>query len=295
MNENENKFPDYVTFPRTFEKYKWYKPLIVMVIVAILYLIFQIILVVIFNMVYGENIINAIANGGYETLNTSDASIYFLYLSIVIFIPAIYIASRIVRDRPFSSYASSRGGWNWKIYFKCLIVPFIIYVVYYAISLLMGNESGGNSQVSAVAFVLSLILIPLQCIGEEYLFRGLLMQSFGSWFKIPILAIIVQAIIFGLVHAYNPLGVVSIVISGVIWGVLAWRINGIEAGAAIHSINNLMSFFIVALGLSSISSNISYWDFAVDILITLLSAVAVYYVGNKMEWFDEETSESKLI
>lgn len=295
MNENENKFPDYVTFPRTFEKYKWYKPLIVMVIVAILYLIFQIILVVIFNMVYGENIINAIANGGYETLNTSDASIYFSYLSIVIFIPAIYIASRIVRDRPFSSYASSRGGWNWKIYFKCLIVPFIIYVVYYAISLLMGNESGGNSQVSAVAFVLSLILIPLQCIGEEYLFRGLLMQSFGSWFKIPILAIIVQAIIFGLVHAYNPLGVVSIVISGVIWGVLAWRINGIEAGAAIHSINNLMSFFIVALGLSSISSNISYWDFAVDILITLLSAVAVYYVGNKMEWFDEETSESKLI
>ena len=266
-----------------------------MVIVAILYLIFQIILVVIFNMVYGENIINAIANGGYETLNTSDASIYFSYLSIVIFIPAIYIASRIVRDRPFSSYASSRGGWNWKIYFKCLIVPFIIYVVYYAISLLMGNESGGNSQVSAVAFVLSLILIPLQCIGEEYLFRGLLMQSFGSWFKIPILAIIVQAIIFGLVHAYNPLGVVSIVISGVIWGVLAWRINGIEAGAAIHSINNLMSFFIVALGLSSISSNISYWDFAVDILITLLSAVAVYYVGNKMEWFDEETSESKLI
>ena len=24
MIENENKFPDYVTFPRTFEKYKWY-------------------------------------------------------------------------------------------------------------------------------------------------------------------------------------------------------------------------------------------------------------------------------
>ena len=35
MVENENKFPDYVTFPRTFEKYKWYKPLITVVIVAV--------------------------------------------------------------------------------------------------------------------------------------------------------------------------------------------------------------------------------------------------------------------
>ena len=295
MNENESKFPDYITFPRTFEKYKWYKPLIVIVLVAILYLIFEIILVVIFNTVYGQNITNAIANGGYETLNTSDASIYLSYLSIVLFIPAIYIASKIVRDRPFSSYASSRGGWNWKIYFKCLLIPLVIYAVFSAISLLAGNESGGSSQVSVVAMVLSLILIPLQCIGEEYLFRGVLMQSFGSWFKIPILAIIVQAIIFASVHGYNLIGVISIAISGVIWGLLAWRTNGIEAGAAIHSINNLMSFFMVALGLSSISSTVSYWDFAVDIAITLLSAAAVYYVGNKMEWFDEETPEGKLI
>ncbi len=41
MTENENKFPDYVTFPRTFENYKWQKPLITIVLVAILYIVFE--------------------------------------------------------------------------------------------------------------------------------------------------------------------------------------------------------------------------------------------------------------
>ena len=46
---------------------------------------------------------------------------------MVMFAPAIYIASKIVRDRPFSSYSSSHGGWNWKLYLKCLSIPFAIY------------------------------------------------------------------------------------------------------------------------------------------------------------------------
>jgi membrane protease YdiL (CAAX protease family) len=294
MSENEKKFQDYVTFPRTFEQYKWYKPLITIVLVIILYFIFQIVLAVVFGAIYGNNVLDSVLNGGYETLNTSDVSVYFSYLSIAIFIPIIYIASKIVHDRPFSSYASSRGGWNWKIYFKCLFIPLAIYLVFSMISILGGNESGSRSQVSVIALILSSILIPIQCIGEEFAFRGLLMQSLGSWSKIPILAIIAQAVIFAVVHPYNILGVINIAVSGIVYGLLAWRTNGLEAGAAIHSINNLMAFYTVALGLSSISSAVSFWDFLSDLLITLVTAIAVYYIGNKKGWFDEETPESKL-
>ena len=294
MNDNENVFPDYITFPRTFKEYKWYKPLITIVLVAVLYFVFQIILALVFNAIYGENIFNGIINGGYETLNTSDASVYFSYLSLAVFIPVIYIASKIVRDRPFSSYASSRGGWDWKLYFKCLIIPLVIYLVYSTISIMTGNESGGNSQVSLIAMIISLFLIPVQCIAEEYVFRGLLMQTFGSWFKIPILAIVVQAIFFAVGHSYNSLGVISVGISGLIYGLLAWRTNGLEAGAAIHSINNLMTFYLVALGLTSLSSAMSAWDFVIDVLISLFSVAALYYIGNKKGWFGEKTSESKL-
>lgn len=291
MPENENKFPDYVTFPRTFEKYKWYKPLITIVLVIILYFLFEIILTLVFRAIYGNIVLDAVMNGGYETLNTSDVSVYYSYLSIAVFIPIIYIASKLVRDRPFSSYASSRGGWNWKIYFKCLLVPLAIYLVVNMISILMDNKSGGNSQVSVIALIISSILIPVQCIAEEYAFRGLLMQSLGSWFKIPLLAIIIQALIFAVAHPYNFLGAIAIGVSGIIFGLLAWRTNGLEAGAAIHSINNLMAFYMVALGLSSISSTVTFWDFLTDILLTLFTAIALYYIGNKKGWFDEKTPE----
>ncbi len=294
MSENENKFPDYVTFPRTFEKYKWYKPLITIVLVIILYFIFEFILTYIFGAAYGDNIIDSVANGGYETLNTTDVSVYFSYLSIAIFLPIIYIVSKIVHDRPFSSYASSRGGWNWKLYFKCLLIPLAIYIVFEIISILTGMETGGSSHVSLIALIISSILIPVQCIAEEYAFRGLLMQSFGSWFKIPILAIIIQALIFAAVHPYNFLGAIVIGVSGIIFGALAWRTNGLEAGAAIHSINNLMAFYMVALGFGSISSTLSTWDFLSDILLTLFTVAALYYIGNKKGWFDEKTSECKL-
>ena len=287
---SENKFSDFVTFPRTFEKYKWYKPLISLVLVLIVYFVFQIILLVVFNFIYGESVINGILFGGYETLNTSDASVYFSYISIAVFIPAIYIASKIVRDRPFSSYASSRGGWNWKLYFKCLLIPLAVYIIVNVISILIDkNPKTSTSQVSLITMVLSLILIPLQCIAEEYVFRGALMQALGSWFKIPILAIVIQAIIFALLHSYDALGVISIAISGVVYGLLAWRTNGIEAGAAIHSINNLMGFYIVALGLGSISSKVSLTEFIIDVALTLISAAALYYIGNKKGWFSEKT------
>ncbi len=294
MVENENKFPDYVTFPRTFEKYKWYKPLITIVLVAILYFVFNTILTAVFQAIYGTNVIDGVMNGGYETLNSSDVSVYYSYLSMVIFAPAIYIASKIVRDRPFSSYSSSRGGWNWKIYFKCLSIPFVIYLAYFLISLLIFNEHGGVSQVSLICMIISLILIPAQCIIEEHVFRGLLMQTLGAWFKNPVLAIVIQAVIFAIVHSYNSLGVISIGISGLIYGLISWRTNGLEASSAIHSINNLMAFFVVALNLSSISSTVTLWDFVSDILLTLVSAIAIYYIGVKKGWFDEKTPD-KLI
>lgn len=294
MVENENKFPDYVTFPRTFEKYKCYKPLITIVLVAILYFVFNTILTWVFQAIYGTNVIDGVVNGGYETLNASDVSVYYSYLSMVIFAPAIYIASKIVGYMPFSSYSSSRGGWNWKIYFKCLSIPFVIYLFYFLISLLVGNEYGNVSQISLMCMIISLILIPAQCIVEEHVFRGLLMQTLGAWFKNPILAIIIQSVIFAIVHSYNSLGVITIGISGIVYGWISWRTNGLEASSAIHSINNLMSFFVVALSLSSVSSTVTFWDFVADVLITLVSAIAVYYVGVKKEWFDEKTPD-KLI
>ena len=60
-------------------------------------------------------------------------------------------------------------------------------MIYYIISAMVIGQQGPNT-VTLTFFVICLILIPLQCIAEEYLLRGFLMQTIGSWFKIPVLA-----------------------------------------------------------------------------------------------------------
>ena len=293
MSENDNKFPEYITFPRTFEKYKWYKPLLVLVIGAIVYLILQTLVMVIFGIDYGFDAISPLVRGGYSSLN-SEVGSYISYLSVAIFIPSIYVASKIVRDRPFSSYSSSRGGWNWKLYFKCLTIPLAIYLIYNIISAIVNGRQGPNT-LTLTFFVICLIIIPLQCIAEEYLLRGFVMQTIGSWFNIPVLAWIVQAAIFASMHPYSILGVLGVFIDGIVLGFFAWKTNGLEPGSAFHSVNNFMSAMIVALGFDVSTSTITLTNFVSTIALTFVAAFALYYIGNRQGWFSEKTSECKLI
>ena len=286
---SENKFPEYITFPRTFEKYRWYKPILVFIIGTIVYILLQALILVIFGHAYGFDNIFALVTQGYESLN-SEVGSYIGYLSVAIFIPSLYIASKIVRDRPFSSYSSSRGGWNWKLFFKALSIPLAVYLIYEIITALIHGQRGPNT-LTPTFFVICLIIIPLQCIAEEYIMRGLIMQTFGSWFKIPVLAIILQSIVFTSLHPYSILGVIGVFVQGIFLGFLAWRSNGLEVSSALHSVNNLMSAYAVALGFEVSSSVITPYDFVSTIIVTLISALGLYYVGTRKGWFEEKTEK----
>ena len=276
---------DFITYPTRFEKYKWYKPILVFIIGVIGYLILSLILSLIFEAAYGEHLTNSLLNGGYEVMNSEIGQI-FTDLGVIIMLPSLYIAAKIVKDRPFSSYASSRGGWNYKLYFKSLVIPFIIMIIFEGISVAF-NGAEGTSHFSIGFFIACLILVPLQCIAEEYVFRGLIMQTFGSWLNIPVLAVILQSIVFGIMHGYNSLGNISIVISGLLMGILAWKSNGIEVSSAMHTANNLTLALFVMFGLSVTSSTIELTDTVLGIALDVIIFAAMYYAGMKTNWFGE--------
>ena len=276
---------EFITFSKTFEKYKWYKPILVFIIGVIGYLILSLILSLIFEAAYGEHLTNSILNGGYEVMNSEIGQI-FTDLGVIIMLPSLYIGAKIVKDRPFSSYASSRGGWNYKLYFKSLLIPFIIMIIFEGISVAF-NGAEGTSHFSIGFFIACLILVPLQCIAEEYVFRGLIMQTFGSWLNIPVLAVVLQSIVFGIIHGYNSLGNISIVISGLLMGILAWKSNGIEVSSAMHTANNLTLALFVMFGLSVTSSTIELTDTVLGIALDVIIFAAMYYVGMKTNWFGE--------
>lgn len=283
---SETNIKDYITIGREFENYKWHKPLVTIILSAVIFFILTFVLGAIFQLAFGD--ISAGLSDSYESLNTLGPASLFSYLILVITIPAIYIASRIVKDRPFSSYASSLGGWRWKLYFKCMAVPLVIYVIFNIASSLTDGSAINIQQISPLMFIAFAITIPLQCIAEEYLFRGLIMQSFGSWFNIPILAIIIQALAFGATHSYNSIGVVTIILGGVVYGLLAWKTNGIEASSALHTINNLTVFITIYFGLARTSTNVDIWAALFAFAIDLICLGLTYYVGSRYNWFESE-------
>ena len=279
-----DKISDFITFPKTFDNYKWYKPLLVLVVALIIYGILQGIILFASYELYGLEFLNSFSQG-YGFLD-SQAGQIIADLSLIIFIPALYIASRIVKDRPFSSYSSSRGGWNFKLYFKALAIPLIMLIIFEAIEVSI-NGSRGIYHFTWPFFIASLILVPLQCIAEEYMFRSWLMQTLGSWFKIPVLAIVLQAIIFAAGHGYNSLGIFEVFIFGVIAGFFTWKTNGIEVSSAFHSANNLICFITSTLGFELTKSTITLNEVAVIIVMDLLIFLVMYYVGMKTDWFGE--------
>ena len=96
---------EYITFPKTFEKYRWYKPILVFIIGSIIYFVLTLLLDAAFSAIYGDTLLDSIINGGYEVMDTAIGQI-FSDLSIIIIIPSLYLATIIVNDRPFSSYLS---------------------------------------------------------------------------------------------------------------------------------------------------------------------------------------------
>ena len=288
MSENKNGISDYITYPLEFDKYTKFKPLFVIILTVIFFLIFTAVIFAIGGILFGEPFINSLT-GNYESLNTINLGSLFSFVIIALILPSLFIANKIVGYRPFSSYASSREGWNWKLYFKCMLLSLGIYVIFTIISTLVNPNIKFNNQFTVLTFIAFLIIIPLQCIAEEFAFRGVLMQALGSWIKIPVAAIIIQAIIFGLCHSYSLTGVVTIIISGLLLGFIAWKSNGLETSSAIHSVNNLFSIMTAGFGLSQLSSNVSLVDSFSDIALSLVCVGLIYYIGNRYNWFSESS------
>ena len=290
MSNNE-KISDYITFPRTFEKYAWYKPIIVFILATIIMFILGGLMTLAASQVFGVDFIKFVLGKGIDGLNSA-IPIIFTDLFIFMFIPGLYIASKIVKDRPFSSYSSSRGGWNFKLYLKALIIPLILFLIYQCREIAVIDVKG-TPQFSILFLIVLFISVPLQSIAEEFMFRGILLQTLGSWFKIPVLAIVIQAIIFGLAHGYNSFGFFETVVMGLICGFFAWKTDGIEVSSAIHTANNFCVGFFVMLGLHTSTSSPQISTVLPVIVFEILLCVLLYYVGKKTSWFGEIPENSQ--
>ncbi|MBO7698521.1 MAG: CPBP family intramembrane metalloprotease [Erysipelotrichaceae bacterium] len=274
---------DYITYPRNFKAYRWYKPLLVGFFFIIFLFIFNMSVEYITRTLFGT----IIHESGYDEMDFFTAAGAFRNSALnACYIPSIILAALIVKDRPVSSYFSSMGGWRWKVFFKTLAIGLLIVaipnMIYHA---LPGHT--GEIRFTIGGFIMLTLFLPLQSMAEELLYRGYIMQTTGSWFKIAFIGLIAQILPFMTAHSYNITGLISVALSALIYGLICVYTRGIESSSALHILNNLSGVYMAGFGFGSLTSEQSVSGVLFNETLKLLFLLFILYADRKLHWFDE--------
>ena len=291
-NAKEHSYP---TYGRQFKSYRWYKPILVFILFALFFVLAGAALVFIVASASGTGLNGAIGNttntifsDSYDDMDLANMWQTVVNLgSVVVMIPALWLAAIIVRDRPYSSYSSSRGGWSHKVFWRVFPIAFLCISVPVIVNNLFVEHLIGDFRMkfTLASFLVLTILGPLQCIAEEYAFRGLLMQTFGSWLRVPVIAVILQSVVFVLMHPYDMYGKAEIFISGMVFAVTAWLGRGIEVSAAFHICNNMTIFYLQGMNMAKISSESSMEGLIFSAVCGVVYVVVIFIISKRTDWF----------
>ena len=298
INESNTKEHSFPVYGRQFKSYKWYKPIIVGVLFLAFYLVFAVILIVGVSFAASSastpdsviETLRSVLATSYDDMDLANAWQSVVSLgAVAVMIPALWLASVIVRDRPFSSYSSSRGGWSSRVFWKAFPVAFICISIPILVDELVYNHNIDNFQMkfSLASFAVVTILGPLQCIAEEYAFRSLLMQTFGSWFRLPIIAVILQAVVFASQHPYNTIGKIGILVSGCVFALSAWIGRGIEVSSAFHIANNMTLFYLEGMNMTTIDSATTMHDLILEVCTGAAYVLLIFIISRRHNWFNK--------
>ena len=256
---------EFTTFPKTLETYAWYKPILILIIAAIVSLV-----------------ITFAAMSIIKADPTKDGIIRLVYaaVSMIAMIPAIYIGTKLMYKIPFSTQVAPIREWNWSIYIKAFIITAIVYGVIIVLPILTSGITISND-ISIFIILLCLILPIFQGFAEEYLCRGLLMQTFGSWFKMPVVAIVIQAAIFAVLHPYQLFALMGVFCTGLAYGLITWYGQGLEASSAMHAVNNIFSFLAIGLGLQQGAAGSTPQAFLVNFVLLVIPIIILIVLDKK--------------
>ncbi|MCW2811315.1 MAG: hypothetical protein JWP61_1773 [Friedmanniella sp.] len=236
-------------------RFRWWRPLLALLLVVAIGVplaLLSFVSVVVGGLLTGVPDLLAYVSRVLTFENLGPVGFVALNLSLIVLIPAaglsLWIAHRI-RPRFIASVA---GGIRWRWLLRCVVVVLPVWVVYLALGLVLDFTPSPRPAHWAVLLVIVLIMTPFQAAGEEYLFRGWIMQNIGAWFPRPLVGLVVTVVIstvaFSAAHGSpDPWVLGSIAQLAVAATILAWRTGGLEAGIVLHATNNILVFFTVIL------------------------------------------------
>jgi membrane protease YdiL (CAAX protease family) len=184
---------------------------------------------------------------------------------------------------------------RWRFLFVCLGLSLVALTAQVVVGMFLPGETESDlsqpvnefTRTTALLGLVVLFTTPLQAAGEEYMFRGYLTQAAGSVTRNKWVAIVVPALIFAVVHgAQNFPLFFDRFMFGLIAGWLVIRTGGLEAGIALHILNNFLAFgFALTFGdltESLMVSEVSWWNIPLTLTQSGLYALLAAVVARKM-------------
>ena len=217
-------------------------------------------------------------------LNLSLASLTLLSMGIMRFLHRL-------RPRWLSSVLP---GMRWKFFFACFGLATLALIASVTVSYFLPNNpndiAGEPNKLTGTLVATGIVILlttPLQALGEEYAFRGYLMQAFGSLTASRVAALLVTSGLFALAHgAQNFPLFFDRFAFGLMAGLTVILLGGLEAGIALHILNNLVAF-AVAIFFGDLQgalevSEVSWWQLPVTIAQNGVYLVLVLVVARRM-------------
>jgi membrane protease YdiL (CAAX protease family) len=257
---------------RTLAGYRWWRPLLALLLAAVYYLALSIAVavpVLVLAVVTGEVSFAdpQQAQTDIENLAQIDAaspvSLLLALGSLAVMLPAVQLAMLSTGLRPTGVRHSVAFRLRWRWLWLSSLPALAVVAAGVAIPVLIGAATGeavlGAFTTDPLLFAgcaaIILVLTPFQAAAEEYVFRGFFAQILGSWVRFAPVAIIVPTVLFALSHAYDATGIVSVAIFAFGAAFVVWRTGGLEAGISYHALNNIAAFLFLATGMYGTTVN----------------------------------------
>lgn len=274
----------YHRLSRAFPSSRWWRPLTTIAValaayaVMLLALLVPTVVVGLTVPVAGAALDRALS---LDTMDFSDpVTLAAVLATWAIAIPAVQIGVRLGGWRLIGSVSSIAGRLRWGLLGRCLALATLLLATGHAVTMLAdpavpGPELSWTAR-SGWILAAALLLVPLQAAGEEYVFRGLLMQSLGAWLRHPAWAILLPVPLFVIGHDYSWTGQLDVAVFAIAAAYLTWRTSGLEAAIALHVINNSLIVAAGAVGLADLNAtSIPIGPALISVTFTVLYVVLV--------------------
>jgi uncharacterized protein len=224
-----------------------------------------------------------------------------LNISLAAIIPVVLLVSWLVNGLAPGWVVSVVRRIRWRWFLTCLGLAVITLFVTVLVSSVLPDQ-GDNNDLSGSAnpfthtmlefLLVILLLTPLQAAGEEFCFRGYLTQAFGGvfgrWPRLGrALAVLGPALLFALAHGTQnvPLFFDRFAF-GLVSGILVIATGGLEAGIAMHVLNNFLAFgsalFVGDISTSLSETSAGWWEIPVTLTQSLVYLALAYRFSRQL-------------